>query len=174
MYSPIQNGEDTCYVWGSCKYICPSCPPKNKKRAKFFKSLPWGGTMPIENTELHGLTNLKCLIIESCDWDFNIGVQTFNLINEFLRNSPTLDTLILRIRLKICSYVPGVLPQAIIAPDHHRVLLVQTIIRDIATVRSTEIMENNEPKKGGAELRLTFGINPPAPAAAPALAPVPQ
>jgi hypothetical protein len=169
MYSSIQNGEDTCYVWDICNYFgaiglyCPSCYFANSKRTQFFQSLPWGGASPIENTELNGLTNLKYLTIELCDWDFQIGVETFALIKEFLRNSPKLDTLILRIRLKVISYVPGVLPQAITAANPARVLLVNTIVTDIATLRSTEILENNESKKAGVELQLTFDINPPAP-----------
>lgn len=161
---------------------CGSCHRANSEKELFNSSLPWGANSPIESTDLHRLTNLETLTIELCDWDFGLGAETPRLIREFLRNSPSIATLILRIRLKPERTIPGQLPQASSSADRGRTHLIRTITTEIANLRSSEIFENDKVSrasylpytptdlpKAGCELRLTFDIRsapPPPPNAA--------
>lgn len=182
IHSSLQYHESPVYVWPICgkfmryKIGCRFCYHANYERTLFESSLPWGRHAPIESTDLYRLTSLEALTIELCDWRFGLPADTMSLIREFLRNSPSLRTLILRIRLKPDAITTGQLPHAAANGDRGRRNLVRTIIMELANVRSCEVFENEKLSrnswlattlgglpKAGSELRLTFDIRPPPP-----------
>lgn len=171
--SSFQSIHSDCRPFSTCRcnllndieLHCPACYPIFVKQEQFNNSLPWGSEQgSFEDTEFQSLKNLEQLTIELCDWDFRyMGRKTLQLIKNFLQNCPV-TTLVFRIRLKQGSYMAGRSPQAITNPDPDLVRLIQAIAK-IATLRGTEIFEGNGRKRVGAELRLTFTINQPTPAA---------
>lgn len=130
----------------------------------------------MEQSEFVGLTNLKSLTIELCDWDFDIANATLNLIKELRRNSPGIRTLIFRIRMQPRARLHlNPLPLAIVwSADPERVRLLTRVSAEIGTLKNTEIVTKNlgwwtkmwykwaplvVVREAGDELRIEFDVN---------------